>query len=76
MASLATTFHNAGKRRDFGKSLQWPKPPLVGRQAEAGLRHLFSQWRARMILRKYPREEWPQLKLQIITATALKGRRS
>jgi myosin-1 len=73
--SLQKLFNKADKRRDYGKSLIWPKPPLVGRNSEAGLKHLFAQWRARMILKKYPRAEWPQLRLQIITASAIKGRR-
>jgi myosin-1 len=61
--------------RDYGKSIQWPIPPAVGRRAEKHLKQLFANWRASMILKRYPRSEWPQLRLQIITATALKKRR-
>lgn len=61
--------------RDYGKSIAWPRPPLVGRHAENGLRRLFNKWRAYMLLRKYPRSEWPQLRLQVIAASALNKRR-
>ncbi|XP_053690877.1 unconventional myosin ID [Sabethes cyaneus] len=72
---LAVRFRNARQLRDYGKGIQWPQPPLVGREAEKQLRMLFSRWRASMILRKYPREEWPQLRLQIIAASAFRKRR-
>lgn len=61
--------------RDYGKSVIWPSPPLVGRRAEKHLKELFNKWRACQLLRKYPRSEWPQLRLQITTAVALKKRR-
>ncbi|XP_055639147.1 unconventional myosin ID [Toxorhynchites rutilus septentrionalis] len=72
---LANRFRNARQLRDYGKGIQWPQPPLVGREAEKQLRMLFSRWRASMILRKYPREEWAQLRLQIIAASAFRKRR-
>lgn len=72
---LAMRFRNARQMRDYGKSIQWPQPPLVGREAEKQMRMLFSRWRATMILRKYPRDEWPQLRLQIIAASAFRKRR-
>lgn len=72
---LAQRFRNVKNTRDYGRSIQWPKPPFAGRQVEPQLRRIFNNWRAYMILRKYPRSEWPQLRLQIIAATAIKGRR-
>ncbi|KAG5676510.1 hypothetical protein PVAND_006341 [Polypedilum vanderplanki] len=75
IATLAQRFQHAKKMRDFGKSIQWPTPPIVGRRAEYHLKQMHGNWRAAMILKRYPRSEWPQLRLQIITATALKKRR-
>ncbi|XP_039952854.1 unconventional myosin ID [Bactrocera tryoni] len=72
---LAQRFRNAKNFRDYGRSIQWPQPPLAGRNAEPQLQRIFNYWRAFMILRKYPRSEWPQLQLQIIAAAAIKGRR-
>lgn len=72
---LADKFRNAKQSRDYGKGIRWPAPPLSGRYGQQQLKMLYSRWRAAMILRKYPRSEWPQLRLQIITASALKRRR-
>lgn len=72
---LQDRFKNARKTRDYGKSITWPVPPKVGRTAEKHLKNLFMRWRASMILRKYPRSEWAQLRLQIIAASAFKKRR-
>lgn len=72
---LSNRFRSAKNMRDYGRSIQWPHPPLAGIRAEPGLRRIYDNWRAYMILRKYPRSEWPQLRLQIIAATAIKGRR-
>lgn len=72
---LANRLRKAKQMRDYGKSIQWPQPPLAGRKVEAKLHRMFDFWRANMILHKYPRSEWPQLRLQIIAATALAGRR-
>uniref|UniRef100_A0A1I8PHP1 Myosin motor domain-containing protein n=1 Tax=Stomoxys calcitrans TaxID=35570 RepID=A0A1I8PHP1_STOCA len=72
---LANRFRTAKNMKDYGRSIQWPHPPIAGKRAEPGLRRIYDNWRAYMILRKYPRSEWPQLRLQIIAATAIKGRR-
>lgn len=61
--------------RDYGKHISWPEPPLAVRKSEPGLRMLYNKWRASMLLRKFPRSEWAQLRLQIIAASALKQRR-
>lgn len=72
---LSNRFRSAKNMKDYGRSIQWPHPPLAGKRAETGLRRIYDNWRAYMILRKYPRSEWPQLRLQIVAATAIKGRR-
>lgn len=74
-SSLAQKFSQAKHSRDYGKSIQWPQPILVGKNAEFELRKIYNNWRAYMILRKYPRSEWAQMRLQILTASALKNRR-
>uniref|UniRef100_A0A1A9UX91 Myosin motor domain-containing protein n=1 Tax=Glossina austeni TaxID=7395 RepID=A0A1A9UX91_GLOAU len=72
---LAQSFRSAHNMKDYGRHIQWPKPPLTGRSAEQGLRRIYNNWRSYMILRKWPRSEWPQLRLQIIAATAIRSRR-
>lgn len=73
MASSGKIFCASSNNKSQLKYL--PLQPLVGRSAERHLKQMFHNWRAGMILKKYPRSEWPQLRLQIITATALKKRR-
>ncbi|XP_066998175.2 unconventional myosin ID [Anabrus simplex] len=73
---LGRQFSNARHMRDYGKSLPWPAPPLAVRQAVAPLKAVYARWRAWMILKTIPREDWPQLKLKIAAASALKGKRS
>lgn len=73
--TLAHKFKSAKKMRDYGGSIVWPKAPLAGQAAEHGLRRICNNWRAYMILKRYPREQWPQLRLQIIAVNAIKGRR-
>lgn len=75
VSDLAQRFRAASAARDHGKSIVWPAAPPVGRPAEAGLRRLFQQWRARRVLRRFPRADWPQLRLQIVAAGALRHRR-
>nr|CAD7577169.1 unnamed protein product [Timema californicum] len=67
---------DAKRLRDYGKSLKWPAPPLAVRPAVPLLRKLFNSWRAYMILRAVPRNEWPQLKLKILAASSLNGKRA
>nr|CAD7410711.1 unnamed protein product [Timema cristinae] len=62
---LELQFRDAKRLRDYGKSLKWPAPPLAVRSAVPLLRKLFNSWRAYMILRAVPRNEWPQLKLKV-----------
>lgn len=72
---LANKFRNARNLKDYGKHIVWPVPPIAARHAEPGLKELFHKWRACMLLRKFPRSEWAQLRLQVVAASALKQRR-
>lgn len=75
MEELAHKFRYAKNMKDYGKSIAWPVSPIGVRKAEPGLRMLYNKWRASMLLRKFPRSEWAQLRLQIAAASALKQRR-
>lgn len=72
---LANRFRNTRSMKDYGKHIEWPKAPIAARQAEPGLKNLFHKWRASMLLRKFPRSEWGQLRLQVVAASAFKQRR-
>ncbi|RZF45164.1 hypothetical protein LSTR_LSTR007127 [Laodelphax striatellus] len=53
--------------RDYGKSLSWPPPSTATRRHEPMLRAMCDRWRATMILRPYPRSEWPQLRMKALS---------
>lgn len=72
---LSQKFHNAKNMRDYGKSIKWPAPPLPLRKTIGALRNIYRRWHAYMILRKIPRNEWPQMKLKVTTASSLRGQR-
>ena len=77
IVQLSRLYNNVKNMRDYGKSLPWPAPPASLR-TNPGVNHLrgiFNKWRSYMVLKKFPREEWPQMQLKIIAAEAFKGRR-
>lgn len=76
LEQLQHAFRDVKKMRDYGKSVIWPTPPLSIRPVVGTLRAVHARWRAWMILRAVPREEWPQLRLKMCAASALKGKRS
>lgn len=57
---------DARNKRDHGKNVVWPAPPLAVRPVVPFLKSVFNRWRAGMILKSVPREEWPQLKLKVL----------
>lgn len=75
VSQLALAMRPAKRMHDYGKSIPWPEPGLFTRQAVPGLRTLFNRWRARMILKPFPRSEWPQLKIKVCAASCLQGKR-
>lgn len=75
MDELTQRFRHVKNMKDYGKHIRWPEVPLAMRRAEPGLKMLYNKWRASMLLRKFPRSEWAQLRLQVVAASALKQRR-
>lgn len=66
MQTLANTFRNAKNLKDHGKNLRWPDlVPLAAKPHIPMLKVTFNRWRAWRILRPYPREDWPQLRLKV-----------
>ena len=74
---LSRLYRNVKNMRDFGKSLPWPTPPasLRDNPGICNLKVIYQKWRAYMVLKKFPRQEWPQMQLKIIAAEAFKGKR-
>lgn len=76
IVQLQNAFRNVHNTKDHGKSIVWPKPPSVLSGVIGDFQKIFSRWRACVILKKIPRDEWQQLRIKICAAEALKGRRS
>ncbi|CAH1638015.1 unnamed protein product [Spodoptera littoralis] len=85
----AYTIYNAWKRyrlrcyiaalqqelqRNRNVILRWPPAPR--RLPAALLQAAYRRWRAYLTLKPVPRDQWPQLKMKICAASALKGRRA
>ncbi|XP_075237510.1 unconventional myosin ID [Lycorma delicatula] len=75
ITTLSKLFRPAKNMRDYGKSIRWPQPSIAMKPHLPKLRAIFDRWRATMILKPYPREEWPQLRMKMSAACALKGKR-
>jgi myosin-1 len=77
IVQLLHLYQNVKNLRDFGKSLPWPTPPPFLRKNTgiSQLRIIYLKWRAYMVLKRFPREEWPQMQLKVIAADAFRGKR-
>lgn len=73
--TLQSKFVNAKRMKDYGKSIIWPAPPVSLQKTTKILKHFYNRWRAFMILNKIPREQWPEMKLKVIAASALLNKR-
>lgn len=73
--NLVQLFRNVKQSRDFGRSIQWPRPPPVLASYIRTLQKIQNRWRAYMILKPIPEAERPSLQIKIYAADALKGRR-
>jgi len=64
ISELARIFKNAKNMRDYGKHLAWPRENFAIRHVVPALKNMYARWRAWMVLRVIPREDWPQLRLK------------
>ncbi|XP_060803099.1 unconventional myosin ID isoform X2 [Amyelois transitella] len=62
--------------RHRGVIQRWPEPPRAAAAAARLLQAGYRRWRAYLILKPIPRDQWPQLKMKICAASALSGRRA
>ncbi|XP_022246802.1 unconventional myosin-Id-like [Limulus polyphemus] len=70
---LLQAFKNVKQAKDFGKNVKWPRPPPVLKNAVNDFKSIHERWRAHMILKRVPKEEWPQLQLKVAASEALSG---
>ncbi|XP_046427000.1 unconventional myosin ID isoform X1 [Neodiprion fabricii] len=72
---LERTFRNASSLRDYGRSLPWPAENFAIRPVIPSLKKMYARWRAWMVLKVIPREDWPQLRIKMAAASALRSKR-
>lgn len=63
--SLRDTFKDAKNLKDYGKHLPWPKENFGVKSVVPVLKMMYARWYSWMILRRLPREDWPQLRLKV-----------
>ncbi|XP_059159355.1 unconventional myosin-Id-like [Physella acuta] len=68
-------FKNAKRMKDYGLSVQWPKPPNSMKSTVELLKRAHARWRAHMILSKVPENEKPMLRLKVMAGDVLVGKR-
>lgn len=72
---LEKTFSNAKSMRDYGKYLPWPRDNFAIRDVVPTLKMIYARWRAWMVLKVIPREDWPQLRLKMSAGAVLRSKR-
>lgn len=53
----------------------WPTPPKALCRVVATIRRIYLRWRAWLLLRRIPREQWAEYRLKIIAISALANKR-
>jgi myosin-1 len=62
---LKDTFKDANNMSDYGKRLPWPKENYAVKSVIPLLKMMYARWYSWMILRRIPRDDWPQLRLKV-----------
>lgn len=75
VGALQKTFRNVLQMPDYGKSTRFPAPPYIIRNSVALMKKIHRRWWAQKILERWPKSEWPQLRLKILAADVLLGKR-
>ncbi|XP_070211520.1 unconventional myosin-Id-like [Littorina saxatilis] len=73
--SVVERFRGVKQSRDYGKNVQWPRPPAILQNMVELLRRVHARWRAYMILRKIPKEEFPMWRLKVTAGDLLMKKR-
>ena len=75
-AFIIINCRNAKQLRDYGLSIPWPVTPKIITPLINKFRAAFLRWRAWMVIRAIPNQDWPQLRLKIAASEVLKGQRT
>jgi myosin-1 len=58
-------YSNAKQLRDYGLSVPWPSSPLIIVKLVNKFHAAFHRWRAWMVIKAIPNQDWPQLRLKV-----------
>ncbi|XP_058800038.1 unconventional myosin ID [Phymastichus coffea] len=72
---LRNTFQDAENAPHYGKHLPWPKENFAVKPVVPLLKMMYARWYSWMILKKIPREDWPQLRLKMSATAAMRSKR-
>ncbi|XP_042566556.1 LOW QUALITY PROTEIN: unconventional myosin-Ig [Clupea harengus] len=61
---------------DYGKSVEWPTPPIALAQFHAITQQLYRRWRARQIIKNIPPSDMPEVRAKVAALGVLSGERS
>lgn len=75
ICELQETLKNAKTMKNYGKTLPWPQDNFAIKPVLSTLKNMYARWRAWMILRAIPREDWPQLRLKMAAGAVLRLKR-
>ncbi|CAG0915513.1 unnamed protein product [Notodromas monacha] len=75
VTQVLTAFQGVRQMPDFGRRVRWPVPPKVLRTGMGYLQAVHRRWWAFMVLRRVPRDTWPQLRTKIVASEALQRKR-
>ncbi|ESN96194.1 hypothetical protein HELRODRAFT_186525 [Helobdella robusta] len=76
LQTLISLFRDSKKKKDFNKSLVWPRPPEhLPHHVINLLKRIFNKWYSYMVLKPIPVSERPSLRLKVYAGDALGGKR-
>jgi myosin-1 len=65
VTQVLAAFQTVRQMPDYGKRVRWPVPPKVLRLGCGYLQAIHRRWWAYMVLRRIPRDHWPQMRLKV-----------
>uniref|UniRef100_A0A673KY69 Unconventional myosin-Ig-like n=1 Tax=Sinocyclocheilus rhinocerous TaxID=307959 RepID=A0A673KY69_9TELE len=68
-------FANVRNMADYGKSVEWPKPPAALVQFHRITQHLYRRWWARQLIKNIPPSDMAEVRAKVAALSALSGER-
>ncbi|XP_075444251.1 unconventional myosin-Ig isoform X3 [Ascaphus truei] len=75
LLEVVRRFQTVRNMADYGKSVEWPEPPVVLSKFQEISRNLFRRWRARQIVKNIPPSDMAQIKAKVAAMEVLQDLR-